>query len=235
MAGRLGIAAVFAFVCTAAYLASGLSDPYIALSSGIAAATAITAIDLKLKNSVLKKRETLLLVSALKKLGYEIGTHVPFTAALDSTIWHLPKDSAVRDFLSSIRNRLALGAMPEEAFSSSTNGVDVSISGPIGKVVKSYGYGADTGITIAGEVQMLENRIEERKEVESGALGRYLVLSMVASTIVPSLAMFAFVGYSILESASTSIGLFDIVLLAAVPSFYAAVRAKVADIYAWQT
>jgi hypothetical protein len=47
--------------------------------------------------------------------------------------------------------------------------------------------------------------------------------------------MFAFVGYSILESASASIGLFDIVLLAAVPSFYAAVRAKVADIYAWQT
>jgi Flp pilus assembly protein TadB len=236
MADMLTPVATFAFVFAATYAAFGFGNAYVALLTGSLASTAITFVSLRLRISELRKRETLLLLSALEKLRTGINGNLPFAASLASAVEILPDGSAVKAALDKASRRIELGIEPEgavaDAFAETPLGA--AVIAPMLNIAKNYSNGSGIGVVIDGEIDRLESTIEERKEADSGALGRYLVLSMVTSTIIPSLAMFSFVGYSILESASASIGLFAIVILAIIPSSYAAVRAKVADVYAWQ-
>ncbi|MDE1874207.1 MAG: hypothetical protein KGI04_03765 [Candidatus Micrarchaeota archaeon] len=72
----------------------------------------------------------------------------------------------------------------------------------------------------ASEIEKHERLVGARRAAVEEAAQRYATFNMFISTVLPSFMIFAFIGSSVLSSASFSIVAFSATLLLAVPFFY---------------
>ncbi len=70
-----------------------------------------------------------------------------------------------------------------------------------------------------------------RLEIGFGSVQKYMTLSLLSSVILPSLALFGFVGYSMLYSSAASFAAFSMALIMVFPLVYALLRRKMSEVY----
>lgn len=141
--------------------------------------------------------------------------------------------SAIGKALASVKERILLGQGLREAINAEaprhcSYGIVADALAPL-----EFEYGATGGVSgsAANSAAALEKRHREIKENEGGRLPRYLIMSMVSSAVLPSMATFAFVGYSILYYSAIFLMLYCTVLLGVFPNIYSAFRMKISGLY----
>lgn len=136
----------------------------------------------------------------------------------------------VSALLLKLRKRMLFGQDLETAIYSEDEGGSwiAGILKPIGREYSKTG-------SIADPLKTAHNRLSRDSKVKMeraiGSNQRYLVISMVFSTILPSLAIFAFVGYSILSYSDTLFLLFSAVLLSVLPGASVVIRLRLDENY----
>lgn len=70
-----------------------------------------------------------------------------------------------------------------------------------------------------------------RIETGFGSMQKYMTLALLSSVILPSLALFGFIGYSMLYSSSSAFAAFSALLLTAFPVSYALLRRRMDGAY----
>ncbi len=81
-----------------------------------------------------------------------------------------------------------------------------------------------------GIEDMHRELLEERSTHESiayGSMQKYLTANMLFSTVLPSMAMFGFVGYSLIDYSGEVMFVFLLALLVALPAAYAAMQYRI--------
>ncbi|MCL4374037.1 MAG: hypothetical protein M1360_04415 [Candidatus Marsarchaeota archaeon] len=77
----------------------------------------------------------------------------------------------------------------------------------------------------------LHNEHSYEASKRGGALQKYLTLSMIVSSVLPSFAMFSFVGYSILEPSKAQSLVFMLLITVPLPLAYSVIKARIDEIY----
>jgi hypothetical protein len=90
----------------------------------------------------------------------------------------------------------------------------------------------DAKAAIQGMYGELSHRKRLRLELGFGSLQKYLTVSLLASVILPSLALFGFVGYSMLYSSGEAFIAFSALLISAFPVSFALIQRRIGEIYA---
>lgn len=170
---------------------------------------------------------------ALRAIHGSLRKGVNVIRSIEEAAQSVAKGSSVGDLLLSIRQRILLGqdlsgAAAAEAAKHAKNSVVAEALGPLRKEYDAVG---SVNESAASSAISLEKRGAELRANEDGRLPRYLIMAMVASTILPSMATFAFVGYSILYYSSIFLMLYCAVLLGVLPNLYSAVRLKLSGLY----
>ena len=139
------------------------------------------------------------------------------------------QESAAKSSLVVLLARMRLGQRFDEAIGS------VQLSGPSSRTALRGLNTLRNSSEIADNLKQGYSNITEDSnlayEMAAGSLHRYLVVSMVCTTILPSLAIFAFIGYSVLNYSLPYMFAFGVMLLCALPSISAVVNMKVDSLY----
>lgn len=90
----------------------------------------------------------------------------------------------------------------------------------------------DAKSAIQGIYGELSHRRRLRLELDFGSLQKWLTVSLLASVILPSLALFGFVGYSMLYSSGAAFVAFAALLISAFPVAFALIQRRIGEIYA---
>ena len=98
--------------------------------------------------------------------------------------------------------------------------------------IRVSGYMPPHLSNIYSEYMRFLRESEMNMDRDAGAVQRYITVSMVGGTIMPSLALFGFVGYSILNVSVVWIGMVIMAFVALLPASYGIVRARLGSSYA---
>ncbi len=105
-----------------------------------------------------------------------------------------------------------------------------SLSSEVSDILTPVGYEYSKTGNILNPLKTAHSRLSRdfliKRERAIGSNQRYLIISMVFSTILPSLAVFAFVGYSILSYSESQFLLFSTVLLSVLPGASSIIRMR---------
>jgi hypothetical protein len=135
-------------------------------------------------------------------------------------------EARVRDFFVEVGSRISLGEQLGQALSKAKGGSAFRQAGDIAGALDE-----DSGDSIRCALDEEDRKSAERHELEAYSVQKYLTLNMVCSTVIPSLALFGFVGYSIMGSSAVAALAFTTAFTAAIPLAYRAVRIRLAHFY----
>ena len=134
------------------------------------------------------------------------------------------------NLLLGVHKRLLLGAQLDEAIASSCTG-----KGPacvaLGDIGREYANGRDPAIAIKNAYDRLCNTIRLEDAGNAGRLQKYLTVSMALGTVLPSFAMFAFTGYSMIYYSPALFSMFGVAMLVLMPNIFALAKAHTAGLY----
>jgi hypothetical protein len=136
----------------------------------------------------------------------------------------------VYDLLLRVQKKLLLGAQLDEAVSSTCTGTSPACVA-WGNVGKEYANGREPALAIKNAYDRLYNTIKLEDAENAGKLQKYLTVSMALGTVLPSFAMFAFTGYSMVYYSPMLFSLFGVAMLVLMPNIFALVRAHTAGLY----
>ena len=152
--------------------------------------------------------------------------HKSLLASLDRAIDMLDRGS-MRSRMSTARNMIACGEDADRAIASQMPAKVMKIGAGTGYVhLLSYLNGKDFGTGIADVHRELVAERNLNMNVAYGSLQKYLSANMLFSTILPSMAMFGFVGYSLINYSNMVMFLFIFAMLVVIPAAYAVLQNK---------
>ncbi len=152
--------------------------------------------------------------------------HKSLLASLDRAIDMLDMGS-MRSRMSTARNMVACGEGAKSAIGSQLPAKRIGLKADTGYAhLLSYLDGKDFGAGISDVHRELVAERNLNMSVAYGSLQKYLSANMLFSTILPSMAMFGFVGYSLINYSNMVMFLFIFAMLVAIPAAYAALQNK---------
>ena len=152
--------------------------------------------------------------------------HKSMLASLDRAVDMLDRGS-MRSRMSTARNMIACGEGANSAIGSQLPARGMRLKADTGYAhLLSYLDGKDFGEGIADVHRELAAERNLNMSVAYGSLQKYLSANMLFSTILPSMAMFGFVGYSLINYSNMVMFLFAFAMLVAIPAAYAALQNK---------
>lgn len=229
---RLGYA-VPAVVGTCALFAVVGWQAVLALPAAVLSYLAIRHYDLSLGHAASSRSEAEQFAQFLSSVHRETTVlSRPLIRSVALSHSKLP-DGKIKSSLADLQARMRLGQRFEEAIN--TLGLEDRYSREAVQGLRSEGLGDGLGDRLGYALKRWSSNMAEgmrlADETASGSLHRYLVVSMVSTTILPSLAVFAFVGYSVLNYSLPYLLVFGAMLLYALPSVSAVVNMKVNSLY----
>lgn len=148
-----------------------------------------------------------------------------YLAAADTSLC-----AEVYGLLSGVQKRLFLGAQLDEAVSSTCRGANPACVA-LGDVGREYANGREPTLAIKNAYDRLCNTIKIESARNAGKLQRYLTVSVALGTVLPSFAIFAFTGYSMIYYSPQMFSFFCVAMLVLMPNIYALARAHTAGLY----
>lgn len=142
----------------------------------------------------------------------------------------LENDAHIKPLLDELRMRLMLGQKLPEAMRALHNN---SISANAAKELYSMAERCATDGSAMPFKTMSERLQNEHKYIASrneGSLQKYLTLSMLVSSVIPSFALFSFVGYSMLMPSMLQSLAFMLIITILIPAVYGMIRAHIDEI-----
>ncbi len=155
----------------------------------------------------------------------------PTLQALDETLLEFTKSKSpfARAFMK-ISKRMHLGEYAASAFREEIKTMRIK-----DRALKSKMIELCNGNDIKSIIENIckEFSYSERIKLEKGfgSLQKYLAVAMLASTILPSLALFGFVGYSILYGSQQIFIVFSSLLLLVFPGLFMIAKRRISGIY----
>ncbi|MGC8538098.1 MAG: hypothetical protein ACP5MZ_03925 [Candidatus Micrarchaeia archaeon] len=152
--------------------------------------------------------------------------HKSMLASLERAIDMLDRGN-MRNKMSTARNMIACGEDANSAIGSqlSTQGIRKRADTKYVRVL-SYLNGKDFGAGIADVHRELVAERNLNMSVAYGSLQKYLSANMLFGTILPSMAMFGFVGYSLINYSNMVMFLLIFAMLVVIPAAYAVLQNK---------
>ncbi len=197
------------------------------------ASLALVAYKRGIKAGSALKREIKESANAMRLAHSGAAKGICLTESIERAVRSAAGGSGIRKLLTRVKERTIFGqALPEAISAEASRNHDYPIAiGALAPLALEYSATGSVNGSAAGSAVALEKRYNEIKENENGRLPRYLIMGMVSSAVLPSMATFAFVGYSILYYSATFLMLYCTVLLGVFPNIYSAFRMKVSGLY----
>jgi hypothetical protein len=138
--------------------------------------------------------------------------------------------SVFADMFRTVQGRLLLGQDVRSAFESGIRRLRLSDRALEARLIEvSNCWDAKEAALRVCDVMEAARR--SRLELGYGALQKYLTVALLSSVILPSLALFGFVGYSMLYSSSVAFVAFSAILVAVFPVLFAFIQKRIADLH----
>ncbi|MEM0202263.1 MAG: hypothetical protein QXR73_03740, partial [Candidatus Micrarchaeaceae archaeon] len=134
----------------------------------------------------------------------------------------------IGSLLRELQQRLMLGQKPSEAIYAlhADRGMGSELSG----IAESYAESGSTIVPFKTLSEKLQNEQKYAASRKEGSLQKYLTLSMLASSVIPSFALFSFVGYSMLAPSGASSFAFMLLITIPIPLAYSVIRAHIDEV-----
>lgn len=179
------------------------------------------------------KKDMAQAASSLREIVSKMALGGTLAESLSSASSAAKFDGHVKSVLARLSKRLACGQDLGRAISAETwrirrNGRLLASFSSLGE---EYRLGGSIRRAAQSASISLKGYLDEAKENDSGKLQRYLIAATVASTIVPSILTFAFVGYSILYYSGLLLLLYSSIMLGILPCAYGIARIKLVGVY----
>ncbi len=126
--------------------------------------------------------------------------------------------------------KLSVGEDCKEAFLSEISGVK-HIDKAMRLRLTNLFDGPDLGMSLSAVRTELAHANSVKTEIEFGSMQRHLAMGMLVSTVLPSMLLFGFVGYSILYGSEFSALTFLIVLVVVFPGALNVISGRLDDAY----
>lgn len=217
------------------YYALGPQLALIALSIGFASASVVSVYELRLRRKLDYTSELNETLFALHLVYMDLGYGgKSLTASMESAVSGMRDRSnkRVRMTFEEIRKRLQTGQDLGQAVQSTCNKRTDAASAALCAIGKEYQKGSDALSSVKGTYDRILKEQELKKECTYGSLQKYLTMCMALGTVLPSFAVFAFVGYSMVYYSAYVPFLLFMLMLIFLPDFYALLRIHIAGVYA---
>lgn len=224
-----------AFLCAAAstaFLSTGARGALLALIVGVPMLFAVSLSELRLVRKAQDSRDKDAVLHALHRMysGSRYGRKSMASCLRDSLGASGGHGTNVGAMLSRARRRLLLGEQLGHALCNAC-----PESGPAGTVLRDMGRecsnGLDAPLAVKNAYDGLYGDILLDEAGKAGRLQKYLTVCMAAGTVLPSFAVFAFTGYSMIDYSPALLSFFCVAMLVLVPNLYALVRIHTAGLY----
>ncbi|MGC8651960.1 MAG: type II secretion system F family protein [Candidatus Micrarchaeia archaeon] len=133
------------------------------------------------------------------------------------------------DTLKELRSRLALGQKLPEALRAT------SAKSSLGTMLRSMAEACSTSSSALEPFRAFSEKLRTEHRYEAsrkgGSLQKYLTLGMLVSSVLPSFALFSFVGYSMLAPSMAQAFAFMLLITVLLPLAYSVIRVHVNEIY----
>ncbi len=136
----------------------------------------------------------------------------------------------VYNMLFLVHKKLLLGAQLDEAIASTCTGTGHACAA-LSDVGREYAKGREPTLAIKNAYNRLYNAIKLEDAGNAGKLQKYMTVSMALGTVLPSFAMFAFTGYSMVYYSPTLLSMFGVAMMVLMPNIFALVKAHAAGLY----
>src|SRR5271157_2230522 len=142
-----------------------------------------------------------------------------FLAGMRDCLASLDRNACAKvyDLLYGIYKKSLLGAQLDEAVSSTCTGEGPACAA-LRNVGKEYASGRDPSIAVKNAYDRLCRTVRRENAENAGKLQRYLTVSMALGTVLPSFAVFAFTGYSMVYYSQRMFSLFCVAMLILMPN-----------------
>ena len=147
--------------------------------------------------------------------------HKSLLASIDSAIGMLGNRRNQHVDISRARNRIACGEPIGSAIAMQVEASRLVRKEKLRcKLLLSYLNAKDFGAGITDAHREMVAERNARANMAYGSVQKYLTANMLFSTILPSMAMFGFIGYSLIDYSNLVMFLFLFALLAVIPIIY---------------
>ena len=151
--------------------------------------------------------------------------HKSFAASLDRAVIMLGKGSGMHTGILRAKNMVACGEDISRALTSQILAGRIRPREKLRYVhLLSYMEGRDFGAAITDVHREIIAERNTRARIAYGSMQKYFTENMLFGTILPSMAMFGFVGYSLIDYSNLVMFLFLFALLVAMPIIYATLQ-----------
>ena len=227
-------AILFVAACIA-YYAAGMLQALLVVSVGsvLAAVVSISELRLNQKLDYASELSDAFFVLHLMHTDMRYGGK-PLHFAIGSAARSISSSagSKMRGIVDEIGARLALGQDFGQAITTTCNGKEDAASAAMLAVCKEYQKSFDAASAIKNVYVRLWKSRSLSMEKGYGSLQKYLTISMALSAVLPSFAVFAFVGYSMVYYSTALLSGFMITMLVVLPDLYALLKMHIAGVYA---
>lgn len=187
--------------------------------------------------AIRRNRESEELLIALDSICRRMRSGERFDRSIASTINGLDNDGLCFAVLSRVSGMMKGGYSFGQAMDSINNSADGNLRGSetykFLRRVRTPDYLPPNLSDIYSEYMGYLKENEMCMDRDAGAVQRYITMLMVGGTIMPSLVLFGFVGYSILNVSLMLVGFSVMAFVAVLPTVYGIIRAKLGSSYAW--
>jgi hypothetical protein len=192
----------------------------------------IFIVKLQIKQDKIREYELKDAISALHVIEWRVNQGSSFIKSLERSINTLPEREFKR-FLNKVYVRSLRGEHPHAAIIAplkelKSNDVRDVVSG----ISNAYLNSGRVKAALRNSIVRLENIREIKQTYETASISRYLIAIMVSGAILPSMAIFAFVGYSLLYYSASMLIIFSTFILSVIPSIYSVLNLKMVNLYA---
>ncbi len=172
-------------------------------------------------------------ISALRIIERDINLGASLISSLHKAFNAVP-GRELRSFLNSLYARSVRGERPDNAMISSVSGLKSNeVKDAMLGIANAYSSSGSVQAAIRSGISKLEGFRDDKLSSEAASMSRNSMAVMVLGTILPSMAIFTFVGYSMLYYSASMLIMFSTALLVVVPAVYSTLKLKMVGFYAY--
>lgn len=207
--------------------AAGIDGAIASAAAAIPLSALMLLSETRHSNKVSERSESCLLASALGSIYNDANLrNLSLGAAISNAMKKIPVQSCAGKAMALLLRSIKSGSDMADALALASVSGSKSVSEALLMLSSEFSRKSDSLHAIKTASDRLSSRIAVENEKSSGAQQRNLTISMAASTVLPSFALFAFVGYSILNYSAAKLALFSALMLVVIPGMYSMIRSN---------
>ena len=190
----------------------------------------LVLLDSRASYRIKRERDSEYISSAMLLLHSAIAARLPMAGAVSHLLDRIKEThSPAHGLFSRLYARLLHGQQIDYAISSESTRMvgNADAVHAMESVGMEYSSSSEVRHSLLQGHERIAAGIALKRERASASMARYLILSMVFSTVVPSLLLFGFISYSIIAYSSIGFLVFSITILSLMPSVIDAIGVKI--------